>query len=111
MHLHFPIQKISSKLVKRSSRWSEKILENFYATSYNVLTKGQLADGTSIFNNTTGVDNKSVSYPSQLANQISLGACESISKVLDDILDIVMPKNINAIFQEKMSKAGASTLL
>ena len=87
-------------------------MEEFYALIYNVLTSGKLsAGGTSIFFNTTGVENQNVGYPSQESNRIALGACSSIGEILDDVLNIVMPKDINEIFQQKLSKVGASGLL
>ena len=90
----------------------KKIMENFYELIYNVLTSGKLsATGTSIFFNTTGVENQNVGYPSQESNRIALGACASIGEILDDVLNIVMPKDINEIFQQKMAKVGGSSLL
>jgi hypothetical protein len=69
-----------------------------YSEYYSILTKGKLANGTSIYGSVQYEPN----YPQQKVNDFCIGAADTLNAILDDLCEIVIPDKMNQIMGDKI---------
>jgi hypothetical protein len=99
---YFTIRKNVVKAVKRDA------IKGLYDTFFEVLTKGKV-NGDTLIKNSNGeaIEPK---YPEQDVNEVCLSAAATLDKICEDVVNIILPRNINDILSDKLSKQGKSTI-
>jgi hypothetical protein len=77
-------------------------------TDISTLLKAGTINGSHVFESTVG-STYAPAYPSQRVNQVCLSACETLDKLLDEVVDILMPPDITKILGDKLEKQGRAT--
>ena len=75
-------------------------VETIYKEYYSILTKGELANQTSIY----GSVRYTPAYPQQKVNDFCLSAAASLNEILDDLCEIIIPDKMNEIMGDKIGK-------
>jgi hypothetical protein len=99
---YFEMRKNVVKAVKRDA------IKSLYNTFFEVLTTGR-SGGTVLLRNS--LDNPiEPRYPEQDVNEVCLSAAATLDKICEDVVNIILPRNINDILSDKLSKQGKSTI-
>jgi hypothetical protein len=97
---YFELRKVVLKAVKAEA------IKTVYTQYYNLLTVGKDAAGNKI-----GPDTWIPNYPKQLVSQFALGAAKTMDKIAEDAIEILMPRNLQAIANEKTSIKGKADVI
>ncbi len=86
------------------------LITQMYTTIYNALNDGHDTTNTAIFTNAelTALTPK---YPIQKINEIALDGAKAIEDMMKEIVDILMPDEINKLMAEKLAKTGRATIV
>jgi hypothetical protein len=93
---------------------------NIYAIYYDLLTEGK--DGSDAHNKlltgdfAVGIAAETVNafvpnYPKQKVNEFALGAAETIDKIAEDAIEILLPRGYEDIAKERSSTKGKARLI
>jgi hypothetical protein len=85
-----------------SSKLKKDLLTNTYVLYYNLLTTG------SEFPELVALGLKP-SYPKQKASEFALGGAEALNKVLDEVMEIVLPANAQGFAQQQLKRKAATS--
>ena len=97
---YFALRKTVLKAVKKDC------IKAVYTQYYNLLTTGRDADGGKI-----GPTEWIPNYPKQLVSQFALGAAKTMDKIAEDAVEILMPRNLQAIANEKTAIEGKADVI
>ena len=109
---YFLLRKQVLKAVKK------KAVENIYNVYYELLTEGK--DGSDSHKLAGGargeVDPATVAmfvpkYPKQKVNEFALGASETIDKIAEDAIEILLPRGYEDIAKERSSTNGKADMI
>ena len=94
-----------TKILKR------ELLRNFFKNISSVLSTGKTSEGASIYGTTLTPSDYPVKYPNQKITDLALGYSKTLDSMMQDIVDIILPKRINHIAEEKLGNMGKASLL
>jgi len=103
---YFRLRKAVLQAVKKSA------VENIYTIYYNLLTTGTDPAGNNILTGGGAADLAGIfkpSYPKQLVNKFALGASETIDKIAEDAVELLLPRNYKDIANERTSTKGKAS--
>ena len=111
---YFQLRKNVLAAVKR------KAVANIYAIYYDLLTEGK--DGSDTHNKllvgefAAGLAGDTVNafvpnYPKQKVNEFALGAAETIDKIAEDAIEILLPRGYEDIAKERSSTKGKAAMI
>ena len=100
---YFEIRKNVVQKVKRDA------VKNIYDTFYAILKDGTV-DGAPLIKNTAGNVIRP-SYPEQLINEECLGCAKTLDNMCEHIVDIILPREINAILSDRLGKSGKESIV
>ena len=109
---YFQLRKNVLAAVKRNA------VANIYKTYYALLTEGKDAEGNILLRGdfATGITEPTVrafnpKYPKQKVNEFALGATETIDKIAEDAIEILLPRGYEDIAKERSSTKGKARLI
>lgn len=86
-----------------------KAIGNLYETIYNVLSDGKVT--TTQITTASGVSLPSPSYPKQKINEISLSAAETLDRILDEVINIILPLDYKSLASARLTQKGEAGLM
>ena len=109
---YFQLRKNVLAAVKRNA------VANIYKTYYSLLTEGKDAEGNLLLRGdfAEGITAPTVrafnpKYPKQKVNEFALGASETIDKIAEDAIEILLPRGYEDIAKERSSTKGKARLI
>ena len=96
-----------TKILKR------EIMKNWFKNISSVLATGYTSKGESVYG-TGGTVNPTeypVAYPNQKITDLCLSYTKTIDSMMQEVVDIVLPRKINHLNEEKMANMGKASLL
>ena len=86
-----------------------EIVDQSYDLVFNALSKGEV-NRKQIYGGILELRDYPIRYPSHLINDEALSFSSSINHLLTDIVDIIMPEEINQLANAKLSQIGKDSL-
>ena len=109
---YFLLRKQVLAAVKRDA------VANIYKIYYNLLTEGKDGRGNLVLSGgfETGLADTTVrafvpKYPKQKVNEFALGASETIDKIAEEAIEILLPRGYEDIAKERASTKGKSQMI
>ena len=109
---YFQLRKNVLAAVKRNA------VANIYKTYYALLTEGKDAEGNLLLRNPfdAGLAGSTITafnpkYPKQKVNEFALGASETIDKIAEDAIEILLPRGYEDIAKERSSTKGKADMI
>jgi len=93
-----------------SNTLKKAMVRNIFNVIKNALREGRTIDGTTLFT-LAPLKDQAVNYPPQLIEKEALDASKTIDTLLDSIVSIIFPKEIDEIFKARAIKEGHKDLL
>ena len=84
-----------------------KAVKDLYNVLYDTLTEGTTGGGRSVDKGGVSFEFKPA-LPPQSANELCLGAAKTLDKILDDVLDIIIPIDYHSIASKRLEMKGSS---
>ena len=100
---YFKLRKQVLKKVKQDA------LEQVFNLYYNLLTKGRNFDDSAPIT-AEFEDIFKPNYPKQLTAQFALGASKTIDKIVEDAIEILLPKDYKSLAQDRFVKKAEGNL-
>ena len=95
-----------TKILKR------EIMKDWFKNISSVLATGLTSNGDSIYGSATITPNEyPVMYPNQKITDLCLSYTKTIDSMMQEVVDIVLPRKINHLNEEKMANMGKASLL
>jgi hypothetical protein len=76
---------------------------NIYTTFKNILSEGKSLNGSPLIQTTDGTQYKP-NYMNQDIGIIALKAAKTLDKILDEVIEIILPQNFKALAVERTEK-------
>ena len=83
-----------------------KAISNLYDTIYSVLTDGEVSNGVSAAGNATAAGIFKPHYPKQEVTKVALSASQTMQKIIDDVVDIILPLDYTELAKQRLARKG-----
>ena len=87
-----------------------KAIEAIYDQYYSLLTDGTDPEGTPLAEGDYA-DQFKPNYPKQLVSQFALGAAKTVNKIAEDAIELILPRNLQSIANEKTAIKGKADVI
>ena len=87
-----------------------KAIEAIYDQYYSLLTDGTDPEGTPLAEGPFA-DQFKPNYPKQLVSQFALGAAKTVNKIAEDAIELILPRNLQSIANEKTAVKGKADVI
>ena len=87
-----------------------KAIEAIYDQYYSLLTDGTDSEGRPLAEGDYA-DQFKPNYPKQLVSQFALGAAKTVNKIAEDAIELILPRNLQSIANEKTAVKGKADVI